>query len=213
MKTDELVALLAANVAPVRPRAATRHLGLALGAGLLVSLAIVVFGYGLRTDLALAVFRPAFWIKLVFLVALGGSGFFITHRLARPGVRAGAPTLGLALPLAALWLAAIAVWLQAAPQERMPLLLGETWKSCVFNILLVSAPLVAAGLMALRTLAPTRPALAGAAVGAMAGGAGAAVYALHCPELALPFLAVWYVAGVGATIAASAWLGARLLRW
>jgi len=213
VKTDELVALLAADVAPVQPHATTRRLGLAMGTGLLVSLLIVVFGYGLRTDLALAVFWPAFWIKLVFLVALGGSGFFITHRLARPGVRAGTTTLGLALPLAALWLAALVIWLQAAPAERMPLLLGETWKSCIFNILLVSAPLVAAGLMALRTLAPTRPALAGAAVGAMAGGAGAAVYALHCPELALPFLAVWYVAGVAATIAISAALGARLLRW
>ncbi|RIX77717.1 NrsF family protein [Acidovorax cavernicola] len=213
MKTDELVSLLAADVTPVRQHATTRHLGLALGAGLLVSLLIVTLGYGLRTDLALVVFWPAFWIKLVFLVALGWSGFFITHRLARPGVRAGAAMLGFALPLAALWLAALATWLQAAPPERMPLLLGDTWKSCIFSILLVSAPMVATALAALRTLAPTRPALAGAAVGAMAGGAGAAVYALHCPELALPFLAVWYVGGVAATIAISAALGARLLRW
>ena len=47
----------------------------------------------------------------------------------------------------------------------------------------------------------------------MAGGAGAAVYALHCPELDAPFLAVWYVLGILMPVAAGALLGPRLLRW
>jgi hypothetical protein len=47
----------------------------------------------------------------------------------------------------------------------------------------------------------------------MAGGAGAAVYALHCPELQAPFLAVWYVLGMAIPVAAGALLGPRLLRW
>jgi hypothetical protein len=54
----------------------------------------------------------------------------------------------------------------------------------------VSLPMFAALLWALKGLAPTRPALAGAAAGALAGGAGAMVYALHCPELAAPYIAV-----------------------
>jgi hypothetical protein len=65
----------------------------------------------------------------------------------------------------------------------------------------------------LRGLAPTRPALAGAAAGALAGGVGGAVYALHCMELAAPFLAVWYVAGIVLPVVLGALLGPRLLRW
>jgi hypothetical protein len=67
--------------------------------------------------------------------------------------------------------------------------------------------------MALRGLAPTRPALAGAAAGLLAGGTGATVYALHCPELAAPFLAVWYVAGIALTVLAGTLAGASVLRW
>ena len=37
---------------------------------------------------------------------------------------------------------------------------------------------------------------AGAAAGWLAGGVGAAAYALHCPEMDAPFLAVWYVLGM-----------------
>ena len=46
-----------------------------------------------------------------------------------------------------------------------------------------------------------------------AGALGALVYALHCPEMATPFLAVWYVAGMAIPTALGAVLGPRLLRW
>ena len=213
MKTADFVVLLATGEPPVRPHATTRRLAMALAGGLAVSFAIVGLGYRFRPDLAQAVFWPMFWIKLAVLLTIGAAGLLVTHRLARPGAKPGAAWLGLALPLAAIWLLALVSLVQAPPQARLPLVLGETWRSCIFNILLVSAPLLAAGLSALRTLAPTRPAMAGAAVGALAGGLGASVYALHCPELAAPFLAIWYVAGVAATVGVGALLGPRLLRW
>jgi hypothetical protein len=62
-------------------------------------------------------------------------------------------------------------------------------------------------------MAPTRLRLAGAAGGLAAGAAGALVYTLHCPELAAPFLASWYVLGMLIPTAAGALLGPRLLRW
>ena len=40
-----------------------------------------------------------------------------------------------------------------------------------------------------------------------------AVYALHCPEMAAPFLATWYLAGMLIPTVAGALLGPRLLRW
>ena len=51
--------------------------------------------------------------------------------------------------------------------------------------------------------------MAGFASGALA----ALVYAVHCPELGAPFLAVWYVAGIGVPVVIGTLLGQRLFRW
>ena len=76
----------------------------------------------------------------------------------------------------------------AAPAQRADLILGNTWKACPFNIAFISLPLFAATLWALKGLAPTRLALAGASAGLLAGALSSLVYALHCPESAAPFL-------------------------
>ena len=68
-------------------------------------------------------------------------------------------------------------------------------------------------LWAVKGLAPTRPALAGACVGLASAAAGAAVYVLHCPEMQAPFLAVWYALGMFLPAAVGAVVGADLLRW
>ncbi|MNT33639.1 hypothetical protein D3C72_1695780 [compost metagenome] len=95
----------------------------------------------------------------------------------------------------------------------MPLLMGQSWRICALSIGFMALPVFAATFVALRGLAPTRPALAGAAAGALAGGVGASVYALHCMELTAPFLAVWYVSGIAVPVLLGAALGPRLLRW
>jgi hypothetical protein len=46
-----------------------------------------------------------------------------------------------------------------------------------------------------------------------AGGAGAAVYALHCPESGAPFVAIWYSMGILLACGLGALLGPRVLRW
>ena len=97
--------------------------------------------------------------------------------------------------------------------ERTALIFGDTWKTCPFSIAMLSLPLLAATLWAMKGLAPTRLALAGASAGLLAGAMGALVYALHCPESTLPFLATWYVLGMAIPTLAGALLGPRLLRW
>jgi hypothetical protein len=62
-------------------------------------------------------------------------------------------------------------------------------------------------------MAPTRLRLAGAAAGFAAGAVGALVYSVHCPELAAPFLGVWYLLGILIPTAVGALLGPRLLHW
>lgn len=214
MKTDELVHLLATGLTPAPRHAAARRLGLALVAGLALAWALLLTGYGIRPDLAQATVQPMFWVKLLVPALVGAAGLRATHRLGRPGVPAGIGTLlSLLAPVGGLWLLAAAAWLTAPVADRPALLWGNTWTTCALSIAAFSLPTFAGTLLALRTLAPTRPAAAGAAAGALAGGLGAAVYALHCPELAAPFLAVWYGAGMAIPVLTGAWLGPRCLRW
>ena len=213
MKTDDLVAALAVGVEPVPQGLVSRRLGQALLLALPVSVAIMVLDYGVRPDLREAMGWPMFWVKLLFPLAVAGAGLVAVYRLARPGVAAGAAALAAVVPVLLLWGLAALVWWGAAPEERAALLWGQTWQSCVFSIALMAGPLLLAVLWVLKGMAPTRPAWAGAAAGALAGGGGAAVYALHCPELAAPFLAVWYVAGIALVTAVGALAGARCLRW
>jgi hypothetical protein len=213
MKTAELTSLLSADAGPVPRQAAARRLGWAVTAALPLSLVLLLVAYGLRRDLSVAAGLPMFWIKLVFPLCIAAMGFLAVQRLARPGVHAGIAWAGLLAPVAAVWLLAAFAWSGAPEAARPAMFWGQSWRGCIFNIVLLSAPMFVAVFAAMNGLAPTRPSLAGAAAGAVAGGLGASVYALHCMELAAPFLAVWYVAGIAATIALGALLGPRLLRW
>lgn len=214
MKTDDLITLLARDVPPVQRHAAARQLALALAAAVPLSLALLLAGYGLRPTLAAELAASGMaWAKLLLPTAVAVGGAWLVTRLGRPGMPAGRAWLAVLLPVLVLWGLGAAAWLQAPEADRAALLWGRTWRSCPGNILLLGAPVLAGGLLALRAMAPLRPARAGAAAGLLAGGAGATVYALHCPELAAPFLAVWYVAGMGLAALAGALIGARLLRW
>ena len=196
MKTDDLIALLAAQAQPVPRRAARRQLALAVAAALPLSVLLMLAGYGLRPGLAGSLLHePMALVKLLAPAAVAVAAFVAAERLARPGVPAGA------------------AWLGAPAEARPGLLMGRTWRTCALSISGMALPVFAAAFLALRSQAPTRPALAGAAAGALAAGAGAAVYALHCPELAAPFLAAWYVLGMAIPVLAGAVLGRALLRW
>lgn len=213
MKTDDLVAMLATGATAAPRRAAGRRLALALLAGLPLSFAILFTEYGLRRDLVQAMFWPMFWVKVLFPLCIAAAAFVAAQRLARPGVQVRRAWIGIAVPVLAVWAMAALAWFNAPAEERMPLLMGESWRVCALSIGLMALPVFAAALLALKGLAPTRPALAGAAAGALAGGVGAAVYALHCMELTAPFLAVWYVSGIALPVLMGAVLGPRLLRW
>jgi hypothetical protein len=121
--------------------------------------------------------------------------------------------LALAAPLAILWLIAGAVLYNAAPAETTTLIFGSTWKTCALNIGLISVPLLAATLLCVRGLAPTRAVLAGASAGLLAGALATLAYALHCPESAVPFVAIWYVLGLSLPTIAGALLGPWMFRW
>lgn len=213
MKTDELISLLAKGAAPVPANVISRRFAVALSCGILGAVLLMAATFGVRADLAQASGEFIFWMKLAFAGGLALAGFIATERLARPGMRLGGVWLALVAPVLLLWLIAATVLIAAAPVQRADLIFGATWKTCPFNIALISLPLFAATLWILRGLAPTRPTLAGASAGLLAGALGALVYALHCPESAASFVAVWYVLGIAMPTLAGAVLGPRLLRW
>jgi hypothetical protein len=213
MKTDDLINLLASGNAPVRRAALPGQSLPALLAALAVAGAVMVFQLGIRPDLGAAVGLPMFWIKQAFPMLLAAGGFIAALRLGRPGRGTGAAPALAAAPLIAMWLFACAVLAGAPAAERVPLVMGQSWNRCPLYIAEISVPLFIAMIYVMRNLAPTRPVLAGAFAGLAAGAAGAAVYALHCDEMAAPFLAVWYVLGMAIPTAAGALLGPKLLRW
>ncbi len=213
MKTDDLVAMLASEADEVRPGTAQRRFGLAMMVGLPLSALLMMATLGLNPDLAEVTRQGMFWVKLGLPLALAGISLYAILRIARPGVRAPAAPWMIVAALMSIWLLALVVLVQAAPAERPGLLFGETWVACPLSILFLSLPMFAAAIWALRGLAPTSPPLAGATAGLLAGGTGAFVYALHCPEMAAPFIGSWYVLGMALPAAIGALIGRLVLRW
>lgn len=213
MKTDELIEMLAGDAAAVAPRVWRRRYLLALAAGLAGATLLMLPLLGIRPDIAAAVYLPMFWVKLAFPAALAAGALLAALRLSRPGVPVGAAAAAaIAAPVLVIWLLAAAALL-GAPEDAAMLVWGETWAACLVNVPLLSAPAFIALFMVMRSLAPVRPVLAGAAAGLLAGALGAVVYALHCPELAAPFIGLWYLLGMLIPAAAGAAIGPRLLRW
>jgi hypothetical protein len=213
MKTDDLISLLAADTAAVPRGAASRQIAIAMAVSIPLAILAMLLTMGARPDLAQAIAMPMFWMKVLFPAAVACAGFATLARLARPGVSPGAGKWAIVLPVLLLWLMAIATLASAPPSERAAMVWGQSWRICTVSVLMISVPIFVAAFLALRRLAPTRLTQAGACAGALSGGAGAAIYAFHCPETALPFMAIWYVAGIAAMAAIGAALGPRLLRW
>ncbi|MDP2369554.1 DUF1109 domain-containing protein [Rhodoferax sp.] len=213
MKTDDLIAMLATGVAPVDPGLAQKRFQNGLLFGGLGAAALMLTLFGLNPNLPMVAMLPMFWVKLVFPASLAAIALLLAQRLSHPGVPMGWAPAALLGPIVLLAVLATSVWLQAAAQDRSALLLGQTWKTCALSIALVSAPVFVAVMWAMKGLAPTRLRLAGAAAGLLASTVGTLVYALHCPEMAAPFLLVWYGLGMAIPVAVGALLGPRLLHW
>lgn len=211
MKTDDLIQALARGAGPAPRGVVSRRIGPAMLLGLLASvvLAFVVLGFVPAQTFALA----APWFKLGYAAAMVAAAAWLIGRLARPAARASAPSMAVAaVAFAAALVGGLSWWLTPG-EARMTGLLGHSWALCPWFVLGASTPALAGLLWALRGLAPTRPRAAGFAAGLLAGGLGAAGYALACTELAMSFVAAWYTLGILMTGVLGALLGPRVLRW
>jgi len=213
VRTEDLIDQLSARVPRLSRHAGPRRLLAGLGGGTLAALAILLVAYGLRPDLAEAGQTVAFWMKWAFTVSLAAAGFAIVRRLARPEGRIGAAWIALAAP--PVFIAALGVLELAGstPETWTALWLGRTAARCSSAIVFLSVPILACLLWSFQRFAPTRPVSAGAAAGVLAGAAGAAVYALTCPEQTAVFMATWYSGGIALSGVLGGLLGGRVLRW
>ena len=213
MKTEDLIATLAADTTPPPKTPLAARLGLTALVAAGVSVVILLAWLGLRHDLSTAVGAPSFWMKAGYTGWLTLAGFLAVMRLARPGGRLGAAAwiLGLGL-ISMLGMGGLRL-IQAPPSQRMTDWLGHSWNICPARIVIFAVPVFFGLMLVLRRLAPTRLALAGAGAGLLSGAVGATVYGLACNESTAAFVATWYTLGVAACAGIGALLGPRLLRW
>ena len=212
MKTEDLIALLAEDTRPTGTRTFGPLLVGAALAGAAISAVVLAAWLGFR-PLMPAMHSPPFWMKATYTALLAAAALLAGVRLARPGGRIGAALLLGAVTVAALAMMAGHETMAAAPGEVPKLWLGDSWNVCPFRILALAAPVFAVVIWMMRRTAPTRPMLAGAAAGLLAGAVGATVYGLYCEETTAAFVVVWYTLGMAACSAVGAAIGSRLLRW
>lgn len=213
MKTDDLISMLAARANAVDTKAPRRRYVVAVGSGALVAMFLMIVLFGVRPTLSRDAILPMFWIKAAFCTALAAGGLAAVARLARPGTPLGWVPAGLVAPVLVMWMLAAAALIEANPEDRTELIFGQTSAVCPLIIALLSAPIFIGLLLTVKGLAATRPRLAASAAGIASGAIGALVYTLHCPELAAPFLAIWYSLGILIPTVVGSLIGPRLLYW
>src|SRR5258705_7622969 len=101
MRTDDLVAALSAHVEPVNRRLVSRTVYVALAAGTVAALGIMLVGLGVRADLMTARALIFLVLKLAFTVGIVGVASVYLTRLARPGGEGRTSSISAVMPFAA----------------------------------------------------------------------------------------------------------------
>jgi hypothetical protein len=213
MKTEALIAALAAETRPVAPHAIQRRLSLVGLAGALVALAVLLAWLGIRPDMRVAVRTASFWLKAAYGLALVAGGGLMTARMARPDGAPGSARWMVIAAFATIAALGVLTVVLTPPDQRGLAIMGHSWNRCPWRITAFAAPVFGGLVWAVRHFAPTRLSLAGFSIGLLAGAIGASVYGLACTETSPAFVAIWYTLGVAVCAAVGAALGRWLLRW
>jgi hypothetical protein len=183
--------------------------------GLAIPLAAAVFfvTLGPRPDLMAAAETPRFLLKFVVTIALAASAFGLVRALSRPGGawRKAIPFLAIAPALLAMTV--VVELLLLPPDTWSAKLVGTNSVVCLTFIPLMGIGPLAIFQLALRHGAPTRPALAGAVAGLLAGGIAATFYAAQCTDDSPLFVATWYTIAIAGLALVGALSATRFARW
>ncbi len=192
MQTESLVERLAGQLRPVRRRSPLRDGALLVAMGLAELAAFLGLGF-MRDDMATAMGAPSFWWRLAsmgLVAALGaGVALFSTDpaRSPRRGLR------WIAVCVAPIFAAG---WLIDAGRDGSADLLARLdWThgvQCVWKMVVLSLPAMAALVLLLRRGAPTDRSGTALAAGLAAAAWGAFVFVFACPSDDPLYIAVWY---------------------
>jgi len=212
MDTSELIRTLAADTQRPATPLSTMWWG---AAAVACAFAAAVFFamLGPRPDIAAAAETHRFLFKFLVTITLAASAFGCVRALSRPCEtwRKAIPYLAVA---PALIVMAVVVELFTLPPDTwLATMVGTNGIVCLTYISLIGLGPLAVFLWTLHHSAPTRPALAGAVAGLLAGGIAATFYAAQCTDDSPLFVAAWYtIAIAGLTILGA--VGAnRIARW
>ncbi|MBI3677512.1 MAG: DUF1109 family protein [Proteobacteria bacterium] len=212
MKTDEFIEALSADDRKPGPSPG-RALALAVVAGVIVAGLLFWAMLGMRPDAMQAMHTVRYDFKIVVSIVLAASASVLVWRFAQPQPVSRQTQLWL-LAAPVLLAAAVLIELFVLPGDQwMPKLVGHNARKCMMFIPIFAVVPLGVLLYALRSGATLVPARTGAVAGLIAGGIGAAFYAIHCPDDSPLFVATWYTIAIAAVTALGAFLGSRLLRW
>ncbi|MDX8435358.1 NrsF family protein [Mesorhizobium abyssinicae] len=212
MRTEDLIKALDADV-----RSKAMPLGfawrMAVAVAAVVAAAVFWLTIGPRPDLMVAMHTMRFLSKFVFTNALGVSAFGLIRALSSPGAPTARATAWMALAPALVGVAVILELFAVPRAEWGTRLVGSNMMICMAFIPLIGLGPLAVFLWVLRHGAPTRPVLAGAVAGLLAGGLSATFYAAHCFDDSPLFVATWYTLAVVILTGLGALGGRFFVRW
>lgn len=147
-------------------------------------------------------------VKWGFSLAVLLSSAFALWAMGKPGRRTSGALYALSVPF--VLVAALLVLDLLVGNSPFP---GETWRTCLAAMAMMSPIAFASAIMAARWLAPTKLHQAGAAAGLFGGAVAMTAYSPYCPEHGMLYMAVFYCLPMLAMAGLGWLLGPRLLRW
>jgi len=157
--------------------------------------------------------NPFFDTKFAVTLALAIPAIVISVHLSRPEAALGR---WIWLLLLSPFILVAAIIAEMMVPQRMPMMMrmiGKNSMVCMSAVPVLSLPILAGSLLALRQGAPSRPALAGAFAGLMSAGLAATLYAAHCTDDSPLFVATWYTLATLLVTALGAVIGSKVLRY
>jgi len=212
MQTDDLIRVLVSDL-HISTRSVRQWFVICLSIGFVVAGVLFWLVLGPRDDIAAAAGTPRFVLKIVEMLLLAATAAILALRLVRPAASAQAAAIAVFAAAMLLVVAAGFELLVVPPRQWSAKLIGSNARVCLTAIPILSLPVLASVLYALRQGAPTRPPMAGAAAGLLAGATAAALYALHCTDDSPLFVATWYPLAIGGVILLGWAVGQRAVRW
>src|SRR5438552_7311313 len=179
MKTDDLVAMLSANVEPVERGLVGRAISIAVTAGAVIALGLMLVALGVRADLTTIHAIIFLLLKVAFALVIVGVAVRYLTRLVRPGAPEGISPFTIALPFAVIALLG-AISLGGAPSSHWNnMILGDEWLECLLSIPIIAIVPFAVTLFAALRAAPTNLVRAGPVARLHAGVVSAMADSMH----------------------------------